>query len=71
MRKLIYSMMVSLDGFIARPNGDLDAVRLMVQPVVLGTGRPMFRPTDRQLDLRLVETHRFGSGVVYLHYERR
>ncbi|MFO7682922.1 MAG: dihydrofolate reductase family protein [Chloroflexota bacterium] len=24
MRKIIYSMMVSLDGFAARPNGDLD-----------------------------------------------
>ena len=23
MRKVIYSMMVSLDGFVARPNGDL------------------------------------------------
>ncbi len=27
MRKLIYSMMVSLDGFVARSNGDLDWVR--------------------------------------------
>ena len=26
MRKLIYSTMVSLDGFVARPNGDLDWV---------------------------------------------
>lgn len=26
MRKIIYSMMVSLDGFVARPNGDLDWV---------------------------------------------
>ncbi|MAU00450.1 MAG: deaminase [Anaerolineaceae bacterium] len=26
MRKLIYSCMVSLDGFVARPNGDLDWV---------------------------------------------
>jgi dihydrofolate reductase len=26
VRKLIYSMMVSLDGFIARPNGELDWV---------------------------------------------
>ncbi len=26
MRKIIYSMMVSLDGFAARPNGDLDWV---------------------------------------------
>lgn len=26
MRKVIYSMMMSLDGFIARPNGDLDWV---------------------------------------------
>jgi len=26
LRKIIYSMMVSLDGFVARPNGDLDWV---------------------------------------------
>lgn len=26
MRKLIYSSMVSLDGFVARPNGDLGVV---------------------------------------------
>lgn len=26
MRKIIYSLMVSLDGFVARPNGDLDWV---------------------------------------------
>ena len=39
--------------------------------VSLDTGRPMFPPTDRHLDLRLLETRTFGSGVVDLHYERR
>ncbi len=28
MSRLIYSMMVSLDGFVARPNGDLDWVNV-------------------------------------------
>ena len=31
----------------------------------------MFPDSEDALDLRLVETHTFGSGVVYLRYERR
>jgi dihydrofolate reductase len=49
----------------------IDEYRLFVQPVVLGAGTPFFPPMDDKIDLRLVETKTFGSGVVYLRYERR
>jgi dihydrofolate reductase len=47
----------------------IDEYRVYVNPVLLGAGTPMFRPSDRQ-DLRLVETRTFGVGVVLLRYER-
>jgi dihydrofolate reductase len=50
--------------------GLIDEYRLFVQPVVLGAGTPFFPPLDPKIDLRLVETKTFGSGVVYLRYER-
>jgi dihydrofolate reductase len=53
-------------AFIRR--GLIDAYQLVVHPVVLGAGTPFFPPLDRQLDLRLVETRRFASGVVLLSY---
>jgi dihydrofolate reductase len=48
----------------------VDEFRLYVHPVVLGRGRPAFHALDRPIPLRLVETRRFGSGVVLLRYER-
>jgi dihydrofolate reductase len=48
--------------------GLIDEYRLFVQPVVLGSGTPFFPALDDTIKLRLVETHTFGSGVVYLHY---
>lgn len=42
----------------------------VVHPVVLGGGKPMFPALDKTLNLRLVETHRFKSGVVQLRYQR-
>jgi hypothetical protein len=37
---------------------------------VLGAGTPYFPPLDQRLDLELLETRTFGSGVVYLRYRR-
>jgi hypothetical protein len=36
----------------------------------VGGGTRLFPPLGAQLDLRLVETRTFDSGVVYLRYER-
>jgi dihydrofolate reductase len=48
----------------------IDEYRLYVQPMILGRGKPMFRPSDFKSSLRLAETRTFGSGVVLLRYER-
>jgi dihydrofolate reductase len=50
--------------------GLIDEYGLFLQPVILGSGTPMFPRLDRRLDLRLVDTRRFASGVVYLRYQR-
>ena len=47
--------------------GLVDELRLLTVPVVLGGGKPCL-PTGVRLSLRLVETRRFASGVVYLRY---
>ena len=48
--------------------GMVDEFRLVVHPVVLGGGTPFFPPLEWRLALRLVESRRFSSGVVYLRY---
>jgi|SRR5690348_36277 len=50
--------------------GLIDEYQLFVHPVVLGSGTPFFPALDHAITLRLVETHTFGSGVVYLRYQR-
>lgn len=49
----------------------VDEIQMYVNPVILGQGTPMFRPSTRRLDLRLVNSHRFESGVEFVRYERR
>ena len=49
--------------------GLIDEYRLFETPVVLGGGTPFFKGPTR-MDLELVETRTFGSGVVYLRYRR-
>lgn len=49
----------------------IDEYRIYVHPVLLGRGRPLFRPADATLALALMETMTFGSGVVLLRYQRR
>jgi dihydrofolate reductase len=48
--------------------GLIDEYRLMVYPVLVGGGTPFFAQRERRVDLELVETRTFGSGVVYLRY---
>ena len=50
--------------------GLVDELRLFVWPVVLG-GRNLALPTDTRADLKLLDEHRVGSGVVYLRYRVR
>jgi dihydrofolate reductase len=48
--------------------GLIDEYQLFVHPVILGGGTPMFPALSQPIKLRLVESHVFGSGVVYLRY---
>ncbi len=48
--------------------GLIDEYQIMVDPVVLGAGTPIFKGLERKLDLRLTGTRVFKSGVVLLSY---
>jgi dihydrofolate reductase len=48
--------------------GLVDELRVMVNPVVLGDGRSLFRSTDHELTLKLLQTRTFSSGNVLLTY---
>jgi dihydrofolate reductase len=49
-------------------HGLVDEYRLVVHPVVLGSGTPFFPKLESPIRLRLTETRRFDSGVIYLGY---
>ena len=53
-------------AFIER--GLVDEYRLLVHPVVLGSGTPFFPALTVPIGLRLLETRTFESGVMYLGY---
>ncbi|WP_152656614.1 dihydrofolate reductase family protein [Oceanobacillus sp. CFH 90083] len=46
----------------------IDEYRVIVYPTLLGGGKPMFGSLARQVDLTLVESRSFASGVVVLIY---
>jgi dihydrofolate reductase len=47
----------------------IDEYRFMVYPVVLGSGRRLFRDGVDKKVLKLIETKTLGSGVVVLSYQ--
>jgi dihydrofolate reductase len=49
--------------------GLLDELRIMVNPVVLGSGKPLFKGIHEKLDLKLLKTKTFRSGNVLLYYQ--
>ncbi len=48
--------------------GLIDEYRTMVYPVLVGGGIPYFPRSERRVDLELIETRTFSSGVVYLRH---
>jgi dihydrofolate reductase len=50
-------------------HGLIDEYQIMVDPVVLGEGTPIFKGIKHKLDLQLISTRTFKSGVVLLSYQ--
>jgi dihydrofolate reductase len=51
------------------PEGLIDEYQVVVNPIVLGKGRPMFGGIKDTLNLKLIKTRTFGNGKVYLCYQ--
>ena len=47
----------------------VDEIRLMVFPVVLGSGKRLFGDTGDKKSLRLVESRTVGDGIAILIFE--
>jgi dihydrofolate reductase len=52
-------------------SGLIDEFRLMVNPVFIGEGTPLFKGLDSKLDLELIKARTFSSGNVLLYYKPR
>ena len=52
-------------------NDLVDELRLMVYPVVLGTGKRLFGETSDKKSLRLVDSKTVGDGVAIMIYQPR
>jgi dihydrofolate reductase len=50
--------------------GLVDEYHIFVQPIILGPGRPLYPALNESVRLKLVETHTFLTGIVYLRYQR-
>ena len=57
-----------ITSFINR--GLVDVFRLAVFPVILGTGKPLFKDIQERVGLKLNEVKSSNAGVVMLSYDR-
>jgi dihydrofolate reductase len=48
--------------------GVIDEIGFNIQPILLGSGIPLFHEMKRQIDLELIESRPFKNGCVYVLY---
>jgi dihydrofolate reductase len=51
------------------PTRLIDEYQVVVNPIVLGKGRPLFDGIEKTLNLKLTKTRAFNNGKVYLCYQ--
>jgi dihydrofolate reductase len=51
--------------------GLIDEYQIMLDPIALGAGTPLFSGLKHKLELELTNTRRFKSGIVLLSYKRK
>jgi dihydrofolate reductase len=49
--------------------GLVDEYHIFIEPIILGAGRPIYPALNQPLRLKLVDTHTFKTGIVYLRYQ--
>ncbi|MDD1759258.1 MAG: dihydrofolate reductase family protein [Methanothrix sp.] len=49
--------------------GLIDDYRFLVNPVILGGGKPLFKGITDRINLKLLENRRFDSGAALLRYQ--
>ncbi len=49
----------------------IDEIHLFVNPIVLGSGIPIFDKLENWQHLKLIKSLSFNSGIVLLHYETK
>jgi dihydrofolate reductase len=49
--------------------GLVDEYRIMINPIVLGDGKPLFKGVKNKINLKLIKTKTFKSGNVLLYYK--
>jgi dihydrofolate reductase len=47
----------------------IDEYRILIHPILLGGGQSMYPALNEKIDLRLLNTRTFNSGIVLLRYE--
>lgn len=48
--------------------GLIDEYRLLLEPVILAAGKPLFENMDQRHNLELLDVKRYKSGTMLLHY---
>ena len=64
-------IVISGSGALVRSlleDGLIDELKLMIHPIVVGSGKRLFEDGEKRTALELVDSKTFSTGVVYLTY---